>query len=112
MLEYSNFTWAAALSIFFVALLFVLLASRVRATWARNPEQLFVLMNRLGIELGAFSGKALATDVEAAMAKCKRCPNADVCSAWERGQGNGDSPLAFCPNAGFIRRVQRLAHRY
>jgi len=108
MNEYSFTAWATALIMLGAACAVALALVRLRREWALDryrPYPLMRLLDRLGIERNPRKDLP-AADWEAALARCRYCSSTE-CADWLDRRRDGDGFLAFCPNAEFVRRLQR-----
>lgn len=51
---------------------------------------------------------AFETDLAAAFARCRRCPQASLCQRWLDGDADNVRSRDFCPNHGLFLRLRDL----
>ena len=90
-------------AIAFAAAAPALYALRQRVMDARELELAPMLVKR-GLEPGETPQEARA--FAAALRRCVLCTNISACRQWLAGD-SVESPRDFCPNAGYLDRLQR-----
>jgi len=73
-----------------------------------GPVLLERMLRRHGDELARQALASGSAEFASAVRQCARCSEAARCHAWLAGDAR-EGYQAFCPNAGYVERMQRLA---
>ena len=79
-------------------------ALRKRMTAADGPLEIWRVLNRRGI--GDADMQRDASGLGYAVRRCMLCPSVESCHEWLEG-GKRDGLEEFCPNAGYIQKLER-----
>ncbi|HLS85911.1 MAG TPA: DUF6455 family protein [Burkholderiales bacterium] len=70
-----------------------------------EPLRLPLVARRLGVPFAAPMSEADAREAALATRRCLACNSKPLCDEWLREPKSGS--LNFCPNAAYLRRLQR-----
>ena len=74
-----------------------------------RPVRFASMLERLGLTFERAKITQYADHLPTAAYLCMRCKNGEACNAWLAGKARRADPPEFCPNASFVRLLQKTA---